>query len=533
MPSGFSLILKMRRNKKIVDEEGDRGFEALLNPIQDIIANNWKVRLIRYIEQYVVHMERIGVINFSEAAIIIQNYTQCLGKRVDIMYFSIVDIAYSLSAGEMSQSKNKENDNKSNPRPKAKCKKKEDEPPPDEIEEVECVAVISHQHLDIPDKNLGSDIIPGTLISSHLKAPCKPGTSCPVYLCSEDELGYKEEFRMHDIVLCEGQLFEEYIPIDTVLEEEAGGSMNGDVEMNGYEDIRDDASDCMDVDLLPVPIDDMASRRSPSPLIHEEPPHDHSGDPPQEHPDDHNNNSNVVDNVNGVDKDPFNKNNVIPFSSLIIHKKFKLRKIFSLPEEFLNEVGVNTQCVQMERRRSERPAGIFNLSFSELLGGRSESMVSYRLRKRHGGRTRRLYKSKKMAHSNMNDLPDINDQDDEDYDDRDDFDEPLNDFRDGDDSAANLIALLDPVRERNIEEAHKQSVRFAQLTKKRDNVLAVQKRVAAWHDMIAPTLAQAERRSIFDVHAYGTEIIEKLEDVGSKKSFFEIASGTEKKDVCR
>ena len=77
------------------------------------------------------------------------------------------------------------------------------------------------------------------------------------------------------------------------------------------------------------------------------------------------------------------------------------------------------------------------------------------------------------------------------------------------------------------------------------------KKVSDWHDLIRPRLEQVEKRSQFDIHRYGSDILtgfpdEEEERKKKKKkrqndeeptkeylSFAELVQGKEKEEVCR
>ena len=61
------------------------------------------------------------------------------------------------------------------------------------------------------------------------------------------------------------------------------------------------------------------------------------------------------------------------------------------------------------------------------------------------------------------------------------------------------------------------------------------KRVAKWHDSIGPRLDAVERRGNFDIHQYGSEILEHFPEGRAKTtiSFAELARGKEREEVAR
>ncbi|XP_050436650.1 condensin-2 complex subunit H2-like isoform X2 [Adelges cooleyi] len=63
--------------------------------------------------------------------------------------------------------------------------------------------------------------------------------------------------------------------------------------------------------------------------------------------------------------------------------------------------------------------------------------------------------------------------------------------------------------------------------------LEMRKRVQAWHDNLRPILEDEERRTAFDIHEYGTRILDCFEEKGVKKSFEQLVSGQMQGEVAR
>lgn len=61
-------------------------------------------------------------------------------------------------------------------------------------------------------------------------------------------------------------------------------------------------------------------------------------------------------------------------------------------------------------------------------------------------------------------------------------------------------------------------------------------RVQAWHEMIQPRLQEAESRRDFDIHEYGTQIIEEFgsqADLGTRCAFSNLIRQKSKGEVAR
>ncbi|VVC32198.1 Condensin-2 complex subunit H2, C-terminal,Condensin II complex subunit H2, N-terminal [Cinara cedri] len=63
--------------------------------------------------------------------------------------------------------------------------------------------------------------------------------------------------------------------------------------------------------------------------------------------------------------------------------------------------------------------------------------------------------------------------------------------------------------------------------------LAMRKRVDAWHDKLRPILKEEEKKTEFDVHAYGTDILNSFSHVGEEKLFKDLVKDKNSSDVSR
>ncbi|XP_050534799.1 condensin-2 complex subunit H2 isoform X2 [Daktulosphaira vitifoliae] len=63
--------------------------------------------------------------------------------------------------------------------------------------------------------------------------------------------------------------------------------------------------------------------------------------------------------------------------------------------------------------------------------------------------------------------------------------------------------------------------------------LEMRKRVQAWHDNLRPILEDEERRTAFDIHDYGTKVLNCFNTKGEKKSFEQLVSGQKQGEVAR
>lgn len=63
--------------------------------------------------------------------------------------------------------------------------------------------------------------------------------------------------------------------------------------------------------------------------------------------------------------------------------------------------------------------------------------------------------------------------------------------------------------------------------------LEMRKRVQTWHDNLRPILEAEEKRNAFDIHEYGTRILNCFESKGDCKSFKDLVGGQQQEEVAR
>jgi len=66
-----------------------------------------------------------------------------------------------------------------------------------------------------------------------------------------------------------------------------------------------------------------------------------------------------------------------------------------------------------------------------------------------------------------------------------------------------------------------------------DEQLEMRKRVQVWHDNLRPILELEEKRNEFDIHEYGTEVLDCFENIGEKKSLKDLVGGLEEEEISR
>uniref|UniRef100_A0A9J8C071 Condensin-2 complex subunit H2 n=1 Tax=Cyprinus carpio carpio TaxID=630221 RepID=A0A9J8C071_CYPCA len=126
-------------------------------------------------------------------------------------------------------------------------------------------------------------------------------------------------------------------------------------------------------------------------------------------------------------------------------------------------------------------------------------------------------------------------------------DEEGEDF--SDEEHDNLVDDLEPAehlgeQEQIFHDLHMSRMSYEDLVKKSVDLFlvnsqkyaqetALSRRVKEWEDGINPHLAAQETRPVFDIHEYGDRIIQSLSSVGVKKSFAFVVRGKENTEACR
>ncbi|XP_057179987.1 condensin-2 complex subunit H2 isoform X1 [Triplophysa rosa] len=113
----------------------------------------------------------------------------------------------------------------------------------------------------------------------------------------------------------------------------------------------------------------------------------------------------------------------------------------------------------------------------------------------------------------------------------------------------NLVDELEPAEhlgepEHIFQDLHMSRMSYEDLVKKSVDLFlvnsqkyaqetALSRRVKEWEDGINPHLAAQETRPVFDIHEYGDRIVQALSNVGVKKSFAFVVKGKENTEACR
>ncbi|XP_066901190.1 condensin-2 complex subunit H2 [Halyomorpha halys] len=531
------------------ETEKEKGYEALIKPIQDVIAKDWKVRLCNYLDIYIEHIHEPGTvfINFTEAALLVQNTSTYYCRRVDLMYNWVRQFSFSLAEkfleatteeGEVSQEKTNE--------PKTSQKKQKKNKNQLHSDELETIPLTHTESKTINFKldKIDPSLIRKVVLNSCMKTQTKPATCIPVQQSATEEMGFKDEFRLHWKIAYDGHLHEDFrydtsqggIAAEMYNADQPDDCMlarNEDSDDNDSGDIGMDTNYDNDMDIEAVP--PVNPELSGSVQLNTDMPEHRASEGlglmPDHQPVEV---SDVQEKVPKKQEENFYT--VIPFASLIMHRKFKKRQVFKLPKELIEEVSESRKKQKKKGKNDEdgklTPESDYNyhLSFSEILGGKSEDMIQHKLGKR---RAANLSKRRKRAQSqapsennNVENAADLNNDtvDDDDHD----FDDIADDMADQDGLEG------DTGNFGNFENAYEASAQlYGQIMKTENDPLSITKRVAAWHAMIQPVLEKAEARSVFSVNEYGTKILENFKESGEVRQFADLVAGQPKEEICR
>lgn len=98
----------------------------------------------------------------------------------------------------------------------------------------------------------------------------------------------------------------------------------------------------------------------------------------------------------------------------------------------------------------------------------------------------------------------------------------------------------EPIEDANIENFQSYQRNAIEMQKHEQNQiemmneqLKMRQRVQEWHNNLRPILEEEEKRTEFDVHEYGTRILNCFELIGEKKLFGELVGGLDKEEVAR
>lgn len=63
--------------------------------------------------------------------------------------------------------------------------------------------------------------------------------------------------------------------------------------------------------------------------------------------------------------------------------------------------------------------------------------------------------------------------------------------------------------------------------------LVIQKQIQDWHDKLRPLLEEEIKKSVYDIHEYGTVVLSCFKSIGEQKSFNDLFGGLNKEEVAR
>ncbi|XP_075227574.1 condensin-2 complex subunit H2-like isoform X2 [Lycorma delicatula] len=218
------------------------GFEALLKPIQDITRVD--IDLCQSLEEYLSHILSIEVspVTFAQAALLVQNSAAIYSKKVDFLWTVVLQLLEALSKSKQSESNDGGEgaaaEGGSNRRKRAHTAtiSTEDLQPID--------AICSDRLLNIKDKKLNknnSDKEKRVVLNASIKVKTDHNVTCTVYDSSGEIMGKKDEFKLHWRVSADGTLHEEFVNNHSKRRRKEGGILEDMCEMEA--DISDSPAD--------------------------------------------------------------------------------------------------------------------------------------------------------------------------------------------------------------------------------------------------------------------------------------------------
>ncbi|XP_073990088.1 chromosome associated protein H2 isoform X2 [Rhodnius prolixus] len=518
-----------------MDKDPD-GFETLLRPVRDAITANWNKTIKSYLEKYLEHLCGHNSTNFSEAALILQNSMKFYCKRIDLLYNDLLNfIMYINDVGSREEGVGASVSSKRGKRCIVKSFHNDD------FHALGCVHL--DQGTSINLDNIGKNGIgkKSVVLNPSVKIPIKSGTSCQIYQSDGKELGYKDEFRLFWPISSLNGLLSEDINIRGQSLERFSGSILEDTSNyadncmeNGCEDSYDN-----DLELQPESFIQQTTKE-PSDLRPISPSFPSPPQPPapvrtlrQERK-----KENIRKKI--VDWEPISFNFVFP------QRKLKVRKAFKLPQQLIEEVMEKRKKRKRDNQLADTSSDVLVLSNllyqNEILGDACDGIkFKYNMAKK--SRNCIMMKNR-LKGIELN--GDINHEEDEVEDDYAEaiYSDPESDRETSSTVPLQLNGLTDIAEDRDrIDTATSYLATAVQVIaeyhalKKQISSRSTEltKRVSEWHESIMPALEAAESRSIFNVHEYGTKILDNFSDNDNKTvlKFDNLVKNQPKEEICR
>ncbi|XP_014256624.1 condensin-2 complex subunit H2 [Cimex lectularius] len=511
-------------------------FGLLLKPINDLTTTNWGVLLAPFLDKYINYLHNNGVIlNFPQAALLLQNSTHFYCKRVDMLFKQIEQLVLMIRNNKANaQEENDEEHAQLNRKERKKVKSLESE----DLEVLDFVCTNYNINMNWNKVKLHTeDDLKCSFLNNTIKVPTKSNTSTMIYQINGTELGLKNEFRLQWYLFSDGTLNEDFAfeSQTKVTFSSADDGFNASHDDNDFDNEVRDASE---MDIHPEPeLPEIPPSCEPTLNLPQQPERIISPVPLPEaiH-------TMTLRERRSPIKDAWA---TIVSPSLCPIYKIKLRKVFKLPKDLIVEG-------QEIRRKKINDFSVPCISYHCLLvNGNVDNLVTNLYNINEEKKKRKLLKLKnrlnnakeaeKLESDAMGPLNESGDMQDCEVNGFEVDDDHYVDDNEGPNRDVLSLAERHDMLEQAIEDGYR-SANNAILSKftkaKKEYALRateVAKRVAEWHESIMPALEASERRSHFDMNEYGTKILERFpdEDVTSFRPFGEIVAGQPKEEICR
>ncbi|KAF6213898.1 hypothetical protein GE061_011623 [Apolygus lucorum] len=506
-------------------------YETLLRRTnQDEMLKNWGLTLAVYLDDFMAHLNDHDQMNFSEAAMLLQNSTTFYCKRVDVVHKIIQELVDEVNnlKGQEENAEGKKSG------PTARRKKVGRSLELDDLQIMDFV-VAEHSNDESIEKIVFRGVQKQIVLCTSMKALRKGGTSVAVYQSNGTMLGCKEEFRIFSRTYSDGTVNEDF-NFDC---EQIINRVDECQEDEDFDDIRDDSFHMDHEEMAPEAI-----LPDPEPEL-----------------------STVIPQITAVPLSPSlpvtarefaaatkpkRKKNYdwepFPFDLKARLKPFKVIHRIVLPKMIESEETTEeAQAVACRKRRRNKDKvkdeqAIFSAKLAWIDIAIDDGLVKANNRRIQIELETRKELNKSQMKALQSNIPDddidpfIGADDDHEPDDF----ENLMDDNEAAIHAAPLTQIDEIINEESPnlygDEALKAIEKFKE--NRREHAIRateVAKRVAAWHESIMPVLDAAESRSQFDVHEYGSRILTSFPDDDHKsfRPFRSVVVEQPKNEICR
>jgi len=542
-------LLKMAASQEHIEDEG---FQALLKPIQDL-TKNCDIDLSQHLGEYLNYIREIcgnnpAGINFAQAGVLLQNSTSIYCKKVDILHHCVTTLIQDLCKKQTDANKKNQDDGPTaGRRRRAAIGLDTDEfLLLDDIVSDRCITIDMEKERQKIAERKKEKIV----LNAATKVKAKDKTSCNTYNYKNEILGKKDEFRLNWRICSNGTLHEEFInkksvfqqmnPLDITVENEPID--------NSCHDFGDDDPPASEPD-LPPPSDDKPDLATS--VVGVVPPDRESELLAIREANINTRKENIVEekDVKRIIEDPWKPNDE---NNELVKKPPKQRKVTKIPPGLDNDkkrkqytfsviLSYTIADTLMEHLHSK------NLSFLRDEEFGFQSRLALRRKRMMTMSERAKYQERMVAEAAREQEEDFHGFYNEDVDSDHDLDFEGFDNDEGPDievplpDPSNILAgEMENQRWMNEkdQELAKTMAAYAEERRKRTHdhnyKSELAKRVDEWHQKIAPKLEAAEERSSFDIHEYGTKILNTFNgEIGSKKQFAEIVAGEPREEVAR